>query len=107
MNNEVPIQASRKVGFGGALVGFFLPLATVIALVTNGAPIVMALLVALCAALCAASMFSIHLGHRCQEVQTAAMIGLGRVFPATLLMILVGIMIAACIEAGSVPTLWE
>ncbi len=99
--SELDQHAPKHFGFGAAAFGFFLPLTCVIALVTNGAPIVMALL----AALCVASFFSIYLGHHWIDIQTAAMKGLARVFPATFMMILVGIMIAVWIESGSVPTL--
>lgn len=91
----------KKPAFGMAALGFFLPLGCVIALVINKAPIVMALL----AALCVSSVFSLYLGYRWKDIQDAAITGLSRVLPATFMMILVGIMIAVWIAAGSVPTL--
>ncbi|KAF7964173.1 sodium:proton antiporter [Cupriavidus sp. UYMU48A] len=102
MSNMTQRTAPRKrVSFATAAIGFVLPLATVITLVTSKAPIVIALL----AALCVSSMFSAYMGHRWADIQSAAVNGLQRVFPATFMMILIGIMIAVWIAAGSVPTL--
>ncbi|WP_154859962.1 Na+/H+ antiporter NhaC [Pseudomonas fluorescens] len=91
----------RTITLKKAIIGFCLPLGCVISLVLNGVPIVIALL----SAICVSSLFSLHLGFKWDDIQASAMKGVMRVFPATFMMILVGIMIAVWIEAGSVPTL--
>lgn len=91
----------RPIGRKLAGAGFLLPLVTVICFVTSGAPIMMALL----SAICVSCLFSIYIGYEWRDVQAAAMEGVARVFPATFMMILVGIMIAVWIAAGCVPTL--
>ncbi len=96
-NNRPVIQ----VGFTKAVFGFFVPLATVIALVLNGAPIVIALI----SAITVSCLFSAYLGYKWDDIQSAALKGVLRVFSATFMMILVGMMIAVWIESGSVPTL--
>lgn len=102
MRNSSDASVTRQpMTLKKAAAGFFLPLGCVITLVMNDVPIVMALM----AALCVSSLFSLYLGDKWVDIQTAALKGVNRVFPATFMMILVGIMIAVWIEAGSVPTL--
>lgn len=91
----------RAITLKKATLGFCLPLGCVISLVLNDVPIVIALL----SAICVSSLFSLYLGFKWDDIQASAMKGVMRVFPATFMMILVGIMIAVWIEAGSVPTL--
>lgn len=102
MRNSSDASVTRQpMTLKKAAAGFFLPLGCVITLVMNDVPIVMALM----AALCVSSLFSLYLGDKWVDIQAAALKGVNRVFPATFMMILVGIMIAVWIEAGSVPTL--
>ncbi|EYU13899.1 Na+/H+ antiporter NhaC [Photorhabdus aegyptia] len=90
-----------EMSFTKAACGFFIPLSTVIALVLNGAPIVVALL----SAIVVSCFFSLYLGYKWDDIQESALKGVARVFSATFMMILVGMMIAVWIESGSVPTL--
>ena len=100
-NRSEDAREIKHVSFPKAAVSFLLPLATIITLVVQGTPIVIALL----SALCVSSVISFCMGQRWAQIQDAAMQGVVRVFPATFMMILVGIMIAVWIASGSVPTL--
>lgn len=84
-----------------ALFGFFVPLAVILFLLSQGVSIMLALT----AAICVESLFGIYLGYSWTDLEEYALKGIGRVNQTVVVMILIGMLIGVWLCAGSVQTM--
>ena len=96
--NEKPV---RKMTFRKALLGFFVPLAVLIVLIIFGADVSIASLVALFVM----AIFCLLMGVKWADIDAAMAEGVHQVAGATMVMLLVGCMVAIWMASGTIPTM--
>lgn len=101
MENVKNVKSRRQLTVPMAIFGFFVPLAILLLLLSQGVSIMLAL----GAAICAESLFGVWLGYTWEEIEEYAMKGIGRVNQTVIVMILIGMLIGVWIAAGSVQTM--
>ncbi|MCR1900108.1 Na+/H+ antiporter NhaC [Irregularibacter muris] len=84
-----------------ALIGFLLPLATVLSLVISGVDIMIAML----AAIMVVAIFALVVGYKWEQVEQAVIEGGKSVLGAVMIMIMVGMLIGIWMSSGSVPSM--
>ena len=102
-NNSAEEKATKNVELTlqNGIIGFILPIATVLILVLTGSSILFALL----AANIVVAAYSLILGIPWQQVEGSIIKGATGVFTAVLIMMMVGIITGVWMISGSVPTL--
>ena len=96
--NEKPV---REMTFRKALLGFFVPLAVLIVLIIFGADVSIASLVALFVM----AIFCLLMGVKWADIDAAMAEGVHQVAGATMVMLLVGCMVAIWMASGTIPTM--
>ncbi|MBA7580655.1 hypothetical protein ES708_22549 [subsurface metagenome] len=92
---------SIELTFKQALIGFMLPIITLLVIVLNGINLIIALLTAIIIL----SIFGLVMGFGMEDIQKALTQGVARIFSAVEIMLLVGILIGVWMSSGSVPSM--
>ena len=94
-------KKKREMTFGLALVGCFAPLLIIVALIFLGVDVAIATLIALFVM----AAFCIWMGISWKDIDAAMSEGVHQVAGATVIMLLVGCMVASWMSSGTIPTL--
>ena len=91
----------RELTLKSAAIGFFVPLATLIVLVLLGADVAVSSLIALFVM----AIYCLIMGFSWEKIESAMAEGVHQVATATIIMLLVGCMVAVWMASGTIPTL--
>lgn len=101
MNDNITQMHKVELTFAQAVVGFILPLITILTLVISGVDIMVAMLVAIVVV----AVFGLIVGFKWQDVEDAIIDGGKNVLGAVLIMIMVGMLIGIWMSSGTVPSM--
>ena len=94
-------KTKKEMSVKTALLGFFLPLVVLILLIIVGADVAIASLIALFVM----AIFCLIMGTKWEDIEAALAEGVHQVAGATIVMLLVGCMVAVWMASGTIPTM--
>lgn len=95
------VKKTKEMTMGRALFGFVAPIVLLIALIFAGAEVAIAIL----AAVFLMVVYGAYMGYPWQKIETAMASGITTIATATVIMLLVGCMVASWMASGCIPTM--
>ena len=99
--SEKKTREVKKLTTRSALFGFLAPILTLVLLIAIGADVTIGALAALFVMIC----FCIYMGYDWKKIDTAMSEGVKQIATASMIMLLVGCMVAVWMSCGTIPTL--
>ena len=95
------ITSLKEMTFGRALIGFFAPILVLVLLIALGADVTIGAIAALFLMIC----FCLYMGYNWSQVDEAMAQGVKQIATASMIMLLVGCLVAVWMSSGTIPTL--